>query len=316
VLAGRDESGEALPKDGGRLKASLLGGVWLHPARAEAEGDTFLERAVAAHAELLVGPPSALLRLPVAKSDAANAPGEFTPRAVQAWGECLGDERREALGEALDAPVYEAYRTRELGEIAHECEERNGLHVSMERAAIEFVRDGRVVPDGEDGEMFVTPLDNRAMPLFRFRIGDIGCRIPEKTCPCGRTSERILITDGRASELVTSPAGLRIHGDWFEWLLEDGPGIADWSVVQYRPGHVFLEVVRSGGWREECVADLRGVVAQADAALELDVRAMDAIPVRTDGRRALIVSHVPISWDRTREAASTATAPTHEPEPA
>jgi phenylacetate-CoA ligase len=296
ALAGRSDGGEALPKDGGKLKARLLSGVWLHPARAEAEGETFFENALAAKAELLTGPPGALLRLPEIDPQ-ADGVTTFRPSAVIAWGECLGDDRRARIEERLQTPVYEAYRTRELGEIAFECDARNGLHVSMERVAIDFVRDGRTVPDGEDGEIYLTALDNRSMPLFRYRIGDVGVRIPEKTCPCGRTSERILLTDGRASELVTSPAGQRIHGEWFEWLLEGMPGVSAWRVVQERPEHLTLEVVRGGGWKEENVAKLRAAVAEVDAALVLDVRAVDAIYVRTDGRRSAVASRAPLSWD-------------------
>ncbi len=297
VFAGRDEWGMPLPEDGGRLKAELLSGVWLHPARALQEGDAFLAKAHAAKAELLIGPPSALTMLPYLDPEVGAGGELFHPRAVQVWGECLGDGRREEIQNRMNAPIFEAYRTRELGEVAHECDVHNGLHASMERVAIEFVRDGRVVPDGEDGEMFVTTLDNRAMPLFRYRIGDIGCKIPEKTCACGRTSERILITDGRASELVTSPAGRRVHSDWFEWLIESVPGVAAWRVIQDRPAHLVLEVVRNAGWEDTCVSRLRAAIAEADSAFELDVRAVDAVPQRADGRRTVVSSRVPISWD-------------------
>ena len=308
-LTGRADHGALLPPAAGTLRGALRGGAWLHPSQlepafpgAEEAAETLAVRAAKLDAALLCGPPSALLRF------AAAAPvGAWKPRAVQSTGEGLGEDRRARLESALGAPVYDAWRTRELGEAGHECNARNGLHVTMERVLIEILRDGQPVPDGEDGELVVTVLDNRAYPMFRVRTGDVGCRIPEPACSCGRTSERILLTDGRGDELVTSPAGRRIHGDWFEWLIDtlvdapDAPKIADWRVVQAQPDAVAVEVVPAAEWSEDerarAEAALAAGVRDADPALGLELRIVDAVPRRADGRRRAVVSQVPLVWE-------------------
>lgn len=315
-LTGRAEHGALLPSAAGTLRGALRGGAWLHPSQLETAADAapaLAARAAKLDAALLAGPPSALLRY----AAAAPATG-WRPRAVQAGGEGLGEERRARLETALGVPVFDTWRTRELGEAAHECDARNGLHVTMERVLLEFLRDGRPVPDGEDGEIVATVLDNRAYPMFRVKTGDVGCRIPEPACACGRTSERILLTDGRADELVTTPAGRRIHGDWFEWLLDtlvdapDAAPIADWRVVQTQPGTITFEVVPAGDWSEDARARAQAALAagarDADPALAVELHAVDAVPRRADGRRRAVVSAVPLAWD----AASDAIA--HEPE--
>jgi len=309
-LAGRTDHGAALPRAAGTIKGALRGGAWLHPATladadpeaAEAFASELAARAAKLDATLLVGPPSALL----AFADFAPADA-WRPKFAQSTGEGLGEERRARLEDALGVPVFDAWRTREFGEAAHECEAKNGLHVTMERVLVEILRDGTPVPDGEDGEIVVTALDNRSYPMFRVRTGDVGCRIPEPRCPCGRTSERLLLTDGRADELVTTPAGRRIHGDWFEWLLDtlvdgrDAVRIADWRVVQENAEAIAFELVPGTPWSDTERARVEGALAagvkDADEALAVSVRTVESVPLRADGRRRAVVSHVPLVWD-------------------
>src|SRR5688572_351537 len=304
-LMGRAEGGRPLPPSGGTLRAGLRGGVWLHPQRIGEEADLFAERAERVGAELLVGPPSALLALAQATGGAAA----YRPEAVQSFGECLGEDRRARLEEAFAAPVYDAWRTRELGEAAHECDAKNGLHVTMERVLLEILRDGEPVADGEEGEIVATSLDGRAQPLLRWRTGDIGCRIPEPLCNCGRTSERILVTDGRASALVTSPAGTRIHGDWFVWLHYSITGVVDWRLVQDRSGAVTIEVVTTEGWTDAHATALRSTLVDIDRNFSVDVRRVNELPVAPDGRRRAVVSAAPIVWQATSPEPSPFPAP-------
>jgi phenylacetate-CoA ligase len=161
---------------------------------------------------------------------------------------------------------------------------------------LEFVRDGQPVPDGEEGEIVATALDGHAQPLLRWRTGDVGCRIPEPECACGRTTERILVTDGRIGTLVTSPGGTRIHGDWFDWLFGSVPGIASGRAVQDRAGALVLEIVAPGAADEAQAAALRDALRQVDPAFSVEVRRVAQIPESPDGRRRTVVSAAPLTW--------------------
>lgn len=301
ALVGRGEHGEALEGVGGRLRAALRSGVWLQPARAlDDEFRRFVADAGHARAELLTGPPSALERVADAIETGAARSGTapFRPRAVQSWGECLSDERRARLEAALGAPVHNLYRTAELGEVAHDCPERDGMHVTMERVLLEFVRGDSPVGDGDDGEILVTVLDNLAMPLFRYRIGDVGCRVPEgPPCPCGRTAERILVTDGRASTLVTSPSGERVHPEWFEWLFEEVPGVLDWRVTQATPAELAIAIVPGVAWRDAAAPWIAETIRGLDPEFEVTLERADRLPLRADGRAEHVTSRVPLSWN-------------------
>jgi phenylacetate-CoA ligase len=283
------------------MRAALRSGIWLHPGRADEDAvRRFAADAGRARAELLTGPPAALERLAdaIETGTAASGVAPFRPRAVQSWGECLGDDRRLRLETAFGAPVFNLYKTHEFGEVAHECRERSGLHVTMERALLEFVHGNRAVADGVDGEILVTALDNLAMPLFRYRLGDVGCRIPStQACGCGRTSERILLTDGRASTLVTSPSGQRVHPDWFEWLFEGVPGVLDWRVTQSSPAELVLTIVPGVAWRDDSEPMLRDAIRELDSTLRVTLEGVESLSARADGRRERVSSSVPLTWN-------------------
>jgi len=183
-----------------------------------------------------------------------------------------------------------------MGNAAHECTAHAGLHVSMERVILEFVRDGLPVPDGEEGEILVTVLDNRAEPLIRYAVGDVGRRLGGPACPCGRAYERIEITAGRSSDLFTTPAGRRVHGEYFTHLFYGLDGVAAFRIVQETRERLVLELVRGPGWRGDEVDVVLDGIRDLDPAFRTEVRMVEAIPVSASGKRSFTTSRVPVEW--------------------
>jgi phenylacetate-CoA ligase len=105
--------------------------------------------------------------------------------------------------------VYQCYATADVGLIAYETAARQGL-VLDEGVVVEIVRPGTgdPVPDGEVGELVVTPL-NSTYPLVRFGTGDLTAILPG-TCPTGRSNTRIRGWMGRADQ-TTKVRGMFIH---------------------------------------------------------------------------------------------------------
>jgi len=94
---------------------------------------------------------------------------------------------REAIKNAWGAEVFEHYGMTEMGlGCAVSCEHQLGYHIREADILIEIIDPdtGRVLPDGEWGEVVFTTLTRRAMPLIRYRTGDFSRFIPEP-CPCG-----------------------------------------------------------------------------------------------------------------------------------
>jgi phenylacetate-CoA ligase len=91
------------------------------------------------------------------------------------------------------------YGATEVGDIAYECNQKNGWHI-CEEVIVEIVdpSTGKQLSPGELGEVVVTRL-NHIFFLFRFGTGDLS-RFVKERCPCGRTSSRMMGISGRVGE--------------------------------------------------------------------------------------------------------------------
>ena len=130
---------------------------------------------------------AAELAVPLPSLGKASVGGEAFPPSLRDWLQQRG------------VTAYQSYGTADLGLIAYETSARQGL-VLDEDVIVEIVRPGTgdPVPDGEVGEVVVTPL-NRSYPLVRFGTGDLSAVLPG-TCPTGRTQTRIRGWLGRADQ--------------------------------------------------------------------------------------------------------------------
>lgn len=98
--------------------------------------------------------------------------------------------------------LFSTYASTEMGAAFTECEEGKGGHHHPELLIAEFLDDNNLpVKEGELGELTVTTLGVEAMPLIRFKTGDI-CRAHYETCACGRTTFRISPIVGRKQQMI------------------------------------------------------------------------------------------------------------------
>jgi phenylacetate-CoA ligase len=87
--------------------------------------------------------------------------------------------------------------------VGMECEYRNGLHIFEDHFYPEIIdpETGGPVEPGQEGELVLTTLTKRAMPMIRYRTRDITALIPEP-CPCGRTLRRIRRIGRRSDDML------------------------------------------------------------------------------------------------------------------
>ena len=187
-----------------------------------AEGEALLERAgrlrrlsvfrpPAELATLLAGyRPSAIYALPSALLEVARAMEQGAPRVraqrIFTSGELLSGGTRQALIAAFGAELFDVYGTSETKEIAWECR-AGSRHINADVVHVEILDErGAVVPPGTEGEIVVTLLVNRAMPLVRYRTGDRGALLGIP-CPCGRGAPLLGVVSGREADILELPDG-------------------------------------------------------------------------------------------------------------
>jgi len=115
------------------------------------------------------------------------------------------EEIRRKVEKMLDLKAYNSYGLSEMNGpgVAFECEYQNGMHL-WEDAFIGEIIDpetGEALPDGEIGELVLTTLDRRGMPILRYKTRDLTRFIPGE-CPCGRTHRRLDRMVGRADDML------------------------------------------------------------------------------------------------------------------
>lgn len=199
----------------------------------------------------------------------------------------LHDFMRERLEATFGCPVLNRYGSRETGDIAGECEHRNGLHVLPWICHVEVLdSNGEPVAAGEAGEIAVTGFTNRAMPLIRYVIGD-RARLPAATaeCPCGRRTQMLAEVTGRTVDTFVAADGHLVDGAYFARLLYVRPWVRRFQAVQKAPDRVVFRIVVAS---EPPAADLEQIVARTRDALgagcEVEFERLDSIAPSRSGK--------------------------------
>jgi phenylacetate-CoA ligase len=163
------------------------------------------------------------------------------PKAIIITSETLMPQHKYAIKKAFGIEPINEYGAAEGGIIAFECPE-GGLHLSADRVLTEIVN-----ADEEGfGRVVITPFLNRAMPLIRYDIGDIG-RIVDDECPCGRTLPLLELKGSRVSDMIKTPRGSFVSSTFFDFVAKSliPFGLRQFKVIQKSPVNLQIIMLKS-----------------------------------------------------------------------
>jgi phenylacetate-CoA ligase len=166
-----------------------------------------VEEIVTRSIDCLVGIPTQVLSL--ARSSAGQAIPRGMIKSVLLSTDYVPSAITNELTRAWDCLVFKHYGTTEMGlGGAVECHARDGYHLREADLLFEIVdpNTGQPLNDGETGEIVITTLTRKGMPLIRYRTGDISRVIPEP-CSCGSITNRIGTIQGRLDGRVVLSNG-------------------------------------------------------------------------------------------------------------
>jgi hypothetical protein len=192
------------------------------------------------------------------------------------------------LASTFRAPVSQLYGVEEMGHVAWECARGGGLHVAADCGIFEVLEGDEPVPPGEEGDLVVTSLFGRTMPLIRYRIGDRVAVDPDP-CPCGSAFPRFRRIVGRADDLLELPDGRMVHPVVAACGVVDVPGVRRFKITQRRAGSLLVALDTS----DELSASLRASIVRHFeehlGARDVEVRRVGAIPADPSGKLRHIV---------------------------
>tara|TARA_B110000971_G_C20008468_1_gene500404 strand:+ start:388 stop:1686 length:1299 start_codon:yes stop_codon:yes gene_type:complete len=101
-----------------------------------------------------------------------------------------------------DISLYSSYASTEMNTAFTECSNQNGGHHHPELIIVEILNEDNLpVKNGDIGELTITTLEIEAMPLIRFKTGDM-LRAYYEPCECGRTTLRLGPVKGRKKQMI------------------------------------------------------------------------------------------------------------------
>ena len=198
--------------------------------------------------------------------------------------EMLAQSLRRRLQERLQARVCDVYGCTEFKEIAWQCDAES-YHVNHESVWIECEPPGR---EGEPSHLLLTTLINRAAPLIRYRVGDLG-QLQWIRCACGREGPALSDLEGREVELLQLANGRRISPYVLTTAIEDVPGLSRYQFVQTAADRLELRFIAlDGRWVDRNVIVSRLVCLLGDS-VEVRAKQVAEIPRTPGGKRKVFI---------------------------
>ncbi len=213
-------------------------------------------------------------------------------KSVYCGSEMLSDECRGYISDSFSCNVFNQYGAEEFGTIAWECPEEHNLHINSNAVYLEIVDSNGNPKKSGSGEVVLTSLHNCAMPLLRYKIGDLGSFGGE--CSCGRGLPVLKTLDGRSNDFIVLPSGKKRTPVSFD-IMYGIPGVIAYQVVQEEPElFVFRYVSQNGELAEESRKEiiLRMERATLGEEFKIEFEEADKIPKTQNGKMSTVVSKV------------------------
>ena len=253
-------------------------------------------------AQVLFATPSYALHIGHALEQHGIGPDDLALEVGVFGGEPWTAAMGEAIERALGLAAVNMYGLSEIvgPGVAVQCrEERAGSHINEDHFLAEVIdpQTGQPLPDGADGELVFSTLTKEALPLLRYRTGDIAS-LDRAPCACGRTLARMSAVRGRRDDMLVI-RGVNLYPSEIEHTLLGVEGVAPhYQLVVERPGAldeltVHCEPVADGiDSADLCARVTRALRERTGITIAVELLAVGAVP-RSQGKAVRVVDRRP-----------------------
>jgi phenylacetate-CoA ligase len=211
----------------------------------------------------------------------------WRPKAVFTTAEPLLDFQRRTIESVFECPVAVEYGARDAGHLADECP-HGSLHIPAECTLLEI--EGRTA-DGL-GEILVTNLYSPAMPIIRYRTGDMG-ELDHRACPCGRSLPLLKRVEGRRTDFLVTPGGRIVHALGVIYVLREVETVREFQVVQEAVDRVCVDVVPTPAFSDDERATIeRRIRTLLGREVDVMIRTVEGIRRAPSGKFRYVISRV------------------------
>jgi phenylacetate-CoA ligase len=165
-----------------------------------------------------------------------------TLQVIGPYGGMASPQMAHRIAAGWGAEFRNNYGTAELGGLAASCSCNAAMHVFEDQFIVDVFQHDKPAPAGGVGQIVVTDLTNCAMPLIRYRVGDVG-RLVTEACRCGRNTVKLEVL-GRVQEVLESPRGALTPSEISDAVLAD-PGVSNFRIEEPAAGRFDISLVPS-----------------------------------------------------------------------
>jgi len=199
--------------------------------------------------------------------------------------ETLTEDNRKIIEKAFGCDVFNRYGSREVGLIASECKEHQGLHINADNILLEVTHEERGIEKGEAGDIVITDFTNKGMPLIRYKLGDRGV-LAVKPCSCPISLPLLERIEGRSSDFFVSKTGKLIHGEFFTHLFYGIEDIKKFQLIQHSLDDLELKLVADENERvQHAVENIKAKINQImEDEVNLNINFLEDIAPSPSGK--------------------------------
>ena len=216
------------------------------------------------------------------------------PKAILSTCMVLHAFERKCIEEVFSCNVTNRYGCEEVSLIACECETGEGLHINSDCVFVELLDDtGKYCSPGQPGRIVVTDLKNKAMPIIRYEVGDMGVWAVDK-CSCGRTLPLLSKIEGRVADYVLTRNGDYISGiSLTENFAVKIPGVSQLQIIQEKVDYFTFNIVKDKDFDKNSTDTLQQLVKKYFGdGVDYKCVYLDRIPQERSGKYRFCISKV------------------------
>jgi phenylacetate-CoA ligase len=213
------------------------------------------------------------------------------PELFITGGQTMLPQYARTIESVFKSKVYDRYGSVEAGNTANQCKAQQGYHYVPIVHFIEILdKDLNPVKEGEAGDLYITTLTKRAMPIIRYYTGDMAVYTKD-TCPCGCNFPVMKEILGRRKEGIISPIGTYLSLSPLNLIINQDNSIKDFQMIQTSPDKLLIKVIKTNGILNEDICDKikQDIYDSLDYRMDIDFEVVDSIDPLPNGKMLRII---------------------------
>jgi phenylacetate-CoA ligase len=219
----------------------------------------------------------------------------LTMEGIVTWGDNLYKNYRKNIEAQFKCRITDTYGCGEGIQVAAQCPKGfNHYHIFMPHVIVEIVDDnGKNVKRGDQGNILLTRLLPGAMPLIRYKIGDVGKFCKDEYCECGCGFDILDQIDGRCSDFIYTPNNNRLIVHFFTGIFEYYPQIDNFRVHQETIDKITIDIVKGKDFNSKLLHEIKNQInKKGDPDLTIKFNIVDKIDDNNSAKRKFVVSTI------------------------